>query len=147
MNLFTPIEKIPGIGPVFQKKLKKLGIKTVNDLLFHFPHRYEDFSNLLPVSEVKINEICTVQGKILEIKNVRTWKKRMFLTQAILEDETGAIKAVWFSQPYLTRTLKKEDNVFLSGKVVIGDDGEYRTNPVYEKTKLHTKDYLLPTRK
>ncbi|GAG32103.1 unnamed protein product, partial [marine sediment metagenome] len=41
MNLSTPIEQIPGIGPVFQKKLKRLGIKTINDVLFHFPHRYE----------------------------------------------------------------------------------------------------------
>jgi len=133
MDLSTSIEKIPRIGPVFQKRLKKLGIKTVQELLFHFPHRYEDFSNLIPISKVKINEICTVQGKILEIKTIRTWKRRMFITQAIIEDETGAIKITWFNQPYLTKILKKDDYVFLSGKVTTGADGVYLNNPAYEK--------------
>ena len=138
MNLFTPVEKIPRIGPIYQKRLKKLGIKTVQDLFFHFPHRYDDFSNLIPISNVKINETCTMQGKILDIKTTRTWKRRMFLTQAIVVDKTGAIKVVWFNQPYLTRILKKEDNVFLSGKVVIGDNGVYLTNPAYEKAAFQT---------
>ncbi len=133
MNLSTPIEKIPGIGLVFQKKLKRLRIKTVNDLLFHFPHRYEDFSNLIPILKVKINETCTIQGRILEIKTSRTWKKKMFLTQAIIEDKTGAIKVIWFNQPYLTKTLKKEDNLFLSGKIVLRGNEIYLANPIYEK--------------
>ena len=133
MNLSTPIGKIPKIGPVFQKRLKKIGIKTVQDLLFHFPHRYEDFSNLVPISKVKINEVCTVKGKILEIETTRTWKKKMFLTQAIVEDKSGAVKAVWFNRPYLTNILKKGDGVFLSGKVVIGADGAYLNSPAYEK--------------
>ncbi len=135
MNLSTPIEQVPRIGPVFQRKLKKLGIKTVQGLFFHFPHRYEDFSNLVPILKVKINEICTIQGKILEIKNSRTWKRRMALTQAVIEDKTGAIEAVWFHQPYLTRVLKKGDNIFLSGKVAIGNNRIYLTNPIYEKTR------------
>ncbi|MBZ9578053.1 ATP-dependent DNA helicase RecG [Patescibacteria group bacterium] len=136
MTLSTPIENISGIGPVFQKKLKKLGIKTVQDLLFHFPRRYEDFSNLIPISKVKINEICTVYGKILEIKTAKTWKRKMFLTQAIIEDKTGAIKVTWFNQPYLTRVLKKEDNVFLSGKAIISKNGVYLSSPIYEKGDL-----------
>ncbi|PIR72617.1 MAG: DNA helicase RecG [Candidatus Nealsonbacteria bacterium CG10_big_fil_rev_8_21_14_0_10_36_24] len=136
MDLSTTIERIPRIGPVFQKRLKKLGIKTVQGLLFHFPHRYEDFSNLIPISKVRINEICTVQGRILEIKTIRTWKRRMFLTQAIIEDETGAIKTTWFNQPYLTKILKKDDYVFLSGKVTVGTSGVYLNNPAYEKAFL-----------
>jgi len=145
MNLSTPIEKIPRIGPVYQKRLKKLGIKTVGDLFFHFPYRYDDFSNVIPIAKVKINEICTVQGKILDIETTRTWKRRMFLTQAVVEDKTGAIKVIWFNQPYLVKVLKKEDNVFLSGKVVIGENGAYLTNPAYEKAPLQTKNYPLAT--
>jgi len=133
MTLSTSIEQIPRIGPVFQKKLKKLGIKTIRDILYHFPHRYEDFSDIISVSKAKLNESCCILGKILEIKNTRTWKKRMFLTQAIVQDKTGAIKVVWFNQPYLTKTLKIEDNVCLAGKVVRGDDGLYLSNPAYEK--------------
>ena len=136
MNLTTPIENIAGIGPVFKKKLKKLGIKTIYDLVFHFPRRYEDFSNLIPISKVKINEVCTVQGRVIGIETSRSWKKRMYITEAIIEDKTGAIKVVWFNQPYLTRILKPDDKVFLSGKIVISKNGAHLSNPIYEKGDL-----------
>ncbi|MBZ9572078.1 ATP-dependent DNA helicase RecG [Patescibacteria group bacterium] len=133
MNLSTPIESLPRVGPRYQKRLKKLGIKTIDDLLFHFPHRYEDFSKIIPIAKVKLNETCCIQGKILEIENTRTWKKRMILTQAIIEDESGAIKVVWFNQPYLIKVLKPKGFVCLAGKVVLGDKGIYLSNPTYEK--------------
>ncbi|MDD2732175.1 MAG: ATP-dependent DNA helicase RecG [Candidatus Pacebacteria bacterium] len=133
ISLSTPIEKIPRIGPVSLKKLKRLGIRTINDMLFHFPYRYEDFSNLIPISELKINEICTVFGKVTEIKNTKTWKKRMMLTHIILEDKTGAVKAVWFNHPYIIKMVEKGDSIFLSGKLTIGKQGIYFSNPSYEK--------------
>lgn len=133
MNLNTPIERIARIGPSYQKKLKKLRINTVQDLIFHFPHRYEDFSNLIPISETKIGEACCIQGKILRIENTKTWKKRMILTQAMVEDNSGAIRAVWFNQPYLVNVLKQGDFVSLTGKVTLGPEGVYLSNPAYEK--------------
>jgi len=133
MTLSTPIEQLARIGPVYQKRLKRLGIKQARDLLFHFPHRYEDFSNIIPIAKIKINENCCLQGKILEIKNSRTWKKRMFLTQAVVGDKSGAIKVVWFNQPYLTNTLQVKDNVCLAGKATLAKDGLCLSNPTYEK--------------
>jgi ATP-dependent DNA helicase RecG len=133
MDLTTPIEEIPRVGPQYQKRLKKLGIKTVRDLLFHFPHRYEDFSNLVPISEAKLGETVSIQGKILEIENTRTWKKRMILTQALVQDNSGAIKVVWFNQPYLINVLKPGDDVCLAGKVTLGKEGIYLSSPAYEK--------------
>jgi len=87
--------------------LKKMKIKTIEDLLFHFPHRYENFSNILPISKVKANETCCLQGKVLDIKTSRTWKKKMFITEVIVQDKTAAIKVVWFSRPYISKSLKK----------------------------------------
>lgn len=133
LNLYSPIEEIPRVGPAFQKKLKRMGINTVRDLLFHFPHRYEDFSKLTKISEVKLNETVCIRGKILEIENIRTWKKRMFLTKAIIQDETAAIKVTWFNQPYLTKTLKKGDFITLVGKTSLGKEGIYLASPAYEK--------------
>ena len=133
LTLDTSIEKIPRIGASYQKKLKKLGIKTIENLLFHFPHRYEDFSKIIPISKIKLNEVCCIQGKILEIKNSRTWKKRMILTKAIVRDESSAIEVIWFNQPYLTRTLKSGDTVCLAGKTALGKDGLYLSSPAHEK--------------
>jgi ATP-dependent DNA helicase RecG len=139
MDIETPIEKINGIGPVFQKKLKKIGIKTISDLLFHFPHRYEDFSNIIPIEKIKINQVCTIQGEILDIKNSKTYRKKMSLTEALIKDETAAIRAIWFNQSYLTNVLKKGDIIFLSGKIVIGNNEIYLSNPVYEKSDANKK--------
>jgi len=133
MNLSTSIEKIPRAGPQYQKRLKKLGIKTVGDLLFHFPHRYEDFSNLIPILKVGIGERVCIQGKILEIENTKTWKKRMILTQAIVNDNSGAIKVIWFNQPYLINILKEGDSICLAGKITSGPEGIYLSSPAYEK--------------
>jgi len=133
LNLYSPIEEIPRVGIVFQKRLKRMGVNTVRDLLFHFPHRYEDFSKITKISEVKLNGPFCIQGKILEIKNLRTWKKRMILTKAIVQDEGGAIQVIWFNQPYLAKTFKKDDNISLVGRTSLGKEGMYLANPSYEK--------------
>ena len=143
LTLQTPIEQIPNVGPITLKKLKRLGIKTVSDFIFHFPSRYEDFSNILPIAKIKINEVCTIQGKISGIKSERTWKRRMFITRALITDKTGSISALWFNRPYLEKTLKNGENVFLSGKISIGKKEVYFSNPSYEKlpedeTLIHT---------
>ena len=140
MNLDTSIKEIPRVGPSFRKKLEKMGIKTAEDLLFHFPHRYEDFSNIRPISKVKLNESNCILGKILEIRNSRTWKKKMILTEAIVEDKTGAIKVIWFNQPYLIKVLRAGDVVCLAGKVSLGDKGVFLSNPAYEKIPNLSKE-------
>ncbi len=133
MNLTTPIEKIPRVGPQYRKKLKRLGIKTIEDLIFYFPHRYEDFSNIVPISEIKSGMPVSIQGEIKEIKNIRTFRKRMTLTQALVSDASGSVQVVWFNQPYLVSTFKKGDFVFLSGKMNQSSRGRYLSSPAYEK--------------
>ena len=140
MELSTPIERLTGVGPVFLKKLHKIGIKTIRDLLYHFPHRYEDFSNLVSIKDAKLGENVCIKGKVLEIKNTRTWKRKMFLTQAVVEDKTGAIRAVWFNQFYLAKTLKKGESVALAGKILTDSHGTYLSNPAYEKIPSFASD-------
>ncbi len=133
MNLSLPINRVSKIGPIWETKLKRLGIETIYDLLYHFPHRYEDFSDLTSISKIKINTLCTIKGKVLAIENTRTFKKRMTITEAIIQDRSGAIKAIWFNQPYLTKTFKEKEEVFLSGKAILKKNELYLSNPVYEK--------------
>ncbi len=140
MNLDTLVNKIPRIGIEYQKKLKRLGIKTVRDLLWHFPYRYQDFSNLTPISDVKIGETVCIQGEIVEIKIRQTWKRRMFLTTALVKDKTGSIKVIWFNQPYLINTLQAKDGVYLAGKTSKGPKGMYLSSPSYEKISSRKSD-------
>ncbi len=133
MNLTTPIEEIPRVGLIYQKKLKKLGIKNIRDLFFHFPHRYEDFSKIIPISKAEAGGPFCFQGEILDTKNIYTSRKRMVLTQATIGDETGKLKVIWFNQPYLINTFKKGDYVCLAGKIAKKGSAKYLSSPAYEK--------------
>lgn len=133
MWLSTPIEKIGRITPYYQKRLKRLGINTVEDLIFHFPFRYEDFSKIIPISEIKLGEKCCIQGKLLEIRNQKSPLKKIIITKAVVGDISGAIEVVWFNQPYLVHTLKKGDYVALVGKVNLGKSGFFLSNPLFER--------------
>jgi len=142
LSLQTSIEKLPQIGPAYIKKLHKVGVETAGDLLFYFPFRYDDFSEVKKISEVELGETVSVHGKIIDIRNIRTWKRKMNITEALVEDDSGAIKAVWFNQPFLVRNLRAGASVSLSGKIVYAQEGLQLSNPAYEllggKQILHT---------
>jgi len=130
--LETSLAQLPRIGQKYYKKFHKLGLNTVRDLLYYFPHRYNDFSNIIPISQVNINEAVTIQGEILDIQNNYTPRKRMLLTEALIQDDSGSIKALWFNQRFLINTIKKGQQVSLSGKIKLGPDGRYISSPGYE---------------
>ncbi len=131
-SLKTSIEKLFNIGPAYLSKLRKVGIKTVGDMLFYFPFRYDDFSEMKKISEVELGEKVSIIGKIVDIQNIRTWKRKMNITEALIEDDSGAIKAIWFNQPFLIRNLKVGANVSLSGKIAYAQEGLQLSNPAYE---------------
>lgn len=148
INLSTSVENIPRIGLSYARKLKKFGIKTVQDLLFYFPARYDDFSEIIPISQArqKLKETVCVQGVITEIQNIKTFRKWMTITEATIEDQKSYIKVIWFNQPYLTKTLKEDDFVCLAGKVSLGKEGLYLNNPAYERINEFGKnEYLTHT--
>lgn len=140
--LNTPIQNIKYFGPVAAKKLAKLKIKTVKDLFYHFPFRYDDFSKFIPISELKPNVEATIRGKILSAKNIRIFKRHMILTEAVVEDESGVVKSVWFNQPYLLNQLKPGRIVNLSGKLVLTKKRLYFSNPAYEIISMEKKEAL-----
>lgn len=137
MNFYTPIEELPKVGPVFAKRLKLLKIRTLGDLVFYFPRTYEDFANISKIKNIKPNENITIHGKLLEIGQERTWVKKMSITKALVQDDTATIEIIWFNQPYLSKSLKKGDELILSGKVSIDKKGHlYLSSPIHEKLSL-----------
>jgi ATP-dependent DNA helicase RecG len=109
ITLSTKIEELPRVGIIYAKKLKKFGIKTIQDLLFYFPARYDDFSEIISITNArqKLGETVCVQGQITEIENANTFKKWTNLTEATIQDNVGKIKVIWFNQPYLAKSLKE----------------------------------------
>src|SRR3989344_2747914 len=106
LTLETPVEAVPKIGAAYQKKLKKLKIKTVQDLLLYFPQRYDDFSNIVPISAAKQGQVVCVQGRIVAGEASKSFRKWMDIISITIEDETGTINATWFNQPYLVHLRK-----------------------------------------
>jgi len=132
--LDTDVRFFKGIGPKTAKKLAKLEIETIGDLIRHFPTRYIDFSKTAKISELKIGESSTIKGEIWQIKN-RATKGRVILTQAIISDPTGTCDAIWFNQPYLAVNLKTAKKIYLSGKPEIYRSKLTFLNPEYEITE------------
>jgi len=113
----TPIQYLKGVGPAMAQKLNKLNIKTVYDLINHFPFRHEDFSAVGKISQVQPEQTITLIGQITKIKNIYTRSSyQRTIQRAELEDETGAIDIIWFNQAYLEKSLKGK-TISVSGKV------------------------------
>ncbi len=132
MNLATPLYQISGIGTNFARRLKLLNLTTVEDLIYHFPFRYDDFSKTGLGLEVQIGEKVTLRGEIWSIKNIFT-KTRKVLTQAILNDGNTAIELTWFNQSWLTNQIKTGDRLQVSGKVSKYKNKISIVAPVWEK--------------
>ena len=140
LNLNTEIEKVSSIGAKVASKFAKLGVQSVQDLLFYFPFRYEDLSKITEIANLVPGMQATTQAKIQIIKNRRSPVKKRMLTEALVEDKSGSIKVIWFNQSYITKNLKPGDEVYLAGRV----EHEYKTlqfvNPVYEKISKYVKE-------
>jgi ATP-dependent DNA helicase RecG len=138
-DLRASLSEVPGIPPRFVPKLKQLGIETVRDLLFHFPARYEDFSTISTVADLIPNQEATVTARVVKIGSRRTWRRSLYLIEAVLEDETGEVRATWFNQPYIRNVLAPGRLANFSGKVSLSrTSGEvYLSNPTYELLSEH----------
>ena len=140
----TPIERLKGVSTTILKPLKNLGIGTYADLLLHIPTRYDDFSHVTRIVDARVGETVTVRGAITSIENMRSWKRRMYITRATISDQSGELEAMWFNQPFLTQTLAQGKTVSLSGKISISDrSGLTMQNPAHEvigktNTTTHT---------
>lgn len=135
ITLSTKIEEVPRIGIAYAKKLKKFGIKTVQDMLFYFPARYDDFSEILTISQAKqkLGEVACAQGEIIEIETTKSLYGRMPITKAVLQDRTSQINVLWFNQPYLEKSLKENDFICVAGKISLSKGGLYFNSPSYER--------------
>jgi ATP-dependent DNA helicase RecG len=135
----TPLFEVVGARVPALRRLEKMGIKTVHDLLWHFPTRYEDFSKIYPIAELEPGQQATITGVVEEIQSKHSWRRGMSIVEATIADESGSVRAVWFNQPYVANVLKVGRMVNLAGKASTSEEGEiYLNNPVYEVIHAHS---------
>ncbi len=134
IDLNTETKDLPRIGTRHQQKLAQMEIYTAEDLLRYFPHRYEDFSNLKTTDQVKLGEKACLRGVVTEMKNNPVFRRKLIITEAVLTDQTGSIKVVWFNQPYLINQIDNQE-VILAGKISEKKGALYLASPSVEKAK------------
>ncbi len=135
MILDTPVRELKKVGDKLEKKLAKLGIETAGDLLWHLPFRHEDWRDVTAIGALRSGTQTTVKGVIRHIAARRTPRKRMMMTEAVIEDETGSARAVWFNQPFIAKTLKAGEQVVLSGAVKEDRFGLHMSSPAWERPR------------
>src|SRR3989338_7325963 len=116
MDLKTPLVSLTGIGPSLAYRLTRLGLLSVENLIYHFPFRYDDFSQSTTIQDAQVGQIVTLQGEIWSIKNIYT-RSRKILTQAIFNDGSSPIILTWFNSSWLTKQIKTGDRLQVSGKL------------------------------
>ena len=116
ITLSTPAKFLKGVGPVRAEALKRLGVFTAGDLLFHIPHRYEDASTISPISSIETGMDATVVGRVIS-KGVIPTRKGLRIFQAVVQDATGMIEVSWPGQPFLDRSISKGDVLLITGTV------------------------------
>ncbi|MGI6563599.1 MAG: ATP-dependent DNA helicase RecG [Clostridia bacterium] len=114
--LKSNIGTLKGVGKVRVELFRKLGIDTVEDLLYHFPRRYEDRGNIMKIAEIVPEESCSVLGTVTYPPvNIRS-QRGVRLTRSLVKDGTGTLEIVWFNQPYITSKLALGKQYIFYGK-------------------------------
>jgi ATP-dependent DNA helicase RecG len=131
---------LDGVGPANAEKLGNLGISTLRDMLYHFPRRYDDYSELKTINRLKYGEEVTVIGTV-KTASSRKLRGKSSLSEVIVSDGSGALRVSWFNQPWIIKSLKEGTQVVLSGKIdqYLGRLG--MNNPEWElleEKNLHT---------
>ncbi len=133
-ELEAPLTDIPGIGPRNVKNLEAAGIHTLRDLLYYFPRRYVDFSQLKPIRELRYGDVVTVIGTVTQVqtRRLRRQKGPKQITEAFLSDGSGILRLTWFNQPWLAKSLQNQPQISVSGKIDQYLGRLVMTNPEWE---------------
>ena len=139
-TLEASVIAIKGISDVLSKKFAKLGVNTVRNLLYFFPHRHIDYSQRAYINNLAIGQENTIIANVWDAREVQLGTRRS--AEATVGDETGNIRIVWFNQPYLARSIKIGSRIAVSGKVTIFGGMPVFESPEWEpyedKELVHT---------
>ncbi len=117
----TPLAELPRVSLTHAKKLEKLSIYTVKDLLMHFPSRYEDFATVYPIAEISADMNATIIGEISNVKTNHIYKRHLTITSATISDASGSLPLIWFNQSFIEKSLAEGKKYRVSGKVIYNE--------------------------
>jgi len=116
MNLDERVSSVYGIGEARAKKLAKLGIQNVRNLVYNFPRTYKDITRPQAIASLEVGEDAVIEGEVVTIATQRT-RRGFVVTNALVKDDSGQMPLVWFNQPYMARALRQGKKYIFYGKV------------------------------
>jgi ATP-dependent DNA helicase RecG len=129
-SIDSPITVVKGISTSLAAKFNKLGVRTVRDLLYFFPHRHLDYSQTKYISQLTEGEEETIVANVWQAQEVYLGGRRS--TEAIVGDETGNVRVVWFNNPYLAKKLNTNTRIVISGRVALFKGSYVFQSPEWE---------------
>jgi ATP-dependent DNA helicase RecG len=132
LDLSTPLQFLKGVGPRKAADLKRAGLVTVEDLFHRLPFRYEDRSRMQPIASLKPGAKAAVLGDIKSARLAVTRRRGFKIFNAVVGDESGAIRCTWMNQPFLADILHPHLQVVIFGDVKFDSTGLHFLNPEYE---------------
>jgi len=139
MALDTPLQYLKGVGPRRAADLQRVGLSTVEDLLYRFPIRFEDRGSFQTIASLRPGQAASVVGEIVSSGIRPTRRPRFKIFEMLVRDHTGALRAVFFNQPFLNDVFHPHQRVILFGKLELTPHGMQLQNPQYEILK-HEED-------
>jgi len=115
--LNAPVTVLPGVGPKHGETLKRLGLETLEDMLYFFPRRYDDYSLLKTINRLEYGEQVTIIGTVQSSNNRKARNGKVNITEGVISDGTGNLRVTWFNQPWIAKKLRPGVQVVLSGKI------------------------------
>ncbi len=132
-GLGAPLQTIPNVGPAKSKLLATIGLTTLEDLLYYFPRKYDDYRKLLPINRIAYDQKVTVIGSVKTIHTRSANNSKLKITEVIVEDGTGTLRITFFNQPFLHKQLFKGSQIVVSGKTEMYLGRLAMNNPNWEK--------------
>ncbi len=136
------VQYLKGVGPARKKLFANLGVENIEDLLYLFPRRYEDRTNMTRIAEVKLGEWQSVTGKVIANAARKSWYTRKHVYEIAIDDGSGRMACVWFNQPYLENYFKPDARAIFYGKVEIYKNRLQMIAPEYEIIESEEEDSL-----
>lgn len=115
--LDAPVTVLSGIGERNATTLERLGLRTLRDMLYHFPRRYDDYSQLKTINHLQYGETVTIIGTVQNVRTRKLSGGRRNVVEAVVSDGSGAIRLNWFNQAWRAKNLRPGTQVVLSGKI------------------------------
>lgn len=133
MHSSDPIDSILRLTTIQRAGLKRLGLASIRDLLYHFPVRYESAADMRTVADSQADEVATLYGKFSKLDMKRSWKTKVPMAEGTFSDGTGSMRIVWFHQPYLAKMIPADELVRVRGKISEKDGKKSIINPLVER--------------